>query len=260
MTLVIGTAFGDHGGALISDTRVTFESGQSRDMIRKAYPVGNYIAVGFAGSVRIGFSMVHNLKLNLQTPAEAASDIWEPMSVAREWSHIAKAIFEGAPIAEQRLGSRVLMVGIDPKGSGARLIRFASPEFAPQFVRKGLRTCSIGSGTADRGYMRVVRAHADIKASPVKLLQGGMNFWAGDLANGIGQEVLNNPRSDVGRHFHVLTVEHRGFSLHTSSRSTFVDWHDGPINLDPMPDVATGFAQFCEIAREEGLSASAAKC
>jgi len=44
-------------GALYSDVQVTFRDGNTKDLLQKAYPVSNFIAAGFAGSVRIGFKL-----------------------------------------------------------------------------------------------------------------------------------------------------------------------------------------------------------
>jgi hypothetical protein len=260
MTLVVGTAFNQFGGALISDTRVTFATGGCRDMIRKAHPVGRCMAAGFAGSVAIGFALIQNLTANLRLPANAAQDVWEPMSVAREWSRIAKAIFDHAPAVEKMQNSRVLIVGIDPKGSGARLIRLAAPSFKPEFMRQGVRTCSIGTGASDKRIMRVVRPHVDIRSTPGCLLQGGIGLWAGALADYLGEETGTHLVTDVGRNFHVLTVEAHGFTLHHSGRKSLVDWQDEPIDLDPMPTVAATYGQFLELAKAEGLTAAAASC
>lgn len=260
MTLVIGTAFGHFGGAILSDTRVTFASGEYRDMIRKAYPVGNYMAVGFAGSVAIGFRMVNDLAWKLRRRPERPNAVCLPFVVAEAWAQHAKAIYEQAHQPEQMLGSRILMVALDPQGSGVRLIRLDSPSFIPQFARQGLRTCSIGSGAKDRRYMRVVRPHADMRGTPAQFLQGGIGLWAGVLADAVGQESAQHPRKDVGRHFHVLTVEQAGFTLHTSGRKSFVDWQDEPIDLDPMPVVADDYLKFKEMAEAEGFASAAASC
>jgi hypothetical protein len=260
MTLVVGITFSHFGGALLSDTRVTFASGPTRDMIRKSYSIGRCMAAGFAGSVAIGFDLVHSLTMNLQLPANASNNVWDPAWVAREWSPIAKAIFDQAPEAEGKHGSSILMVGVDPKGSGARLIRLSAPTFKPQFLRQGVRMCSIGTGSRDRRIMREVRRYVDMRTTPAGLLQGGIALWAGSLADYVGNESGTHLGSDVGRHFHVLTVEARGFSLHASGRESFVDWQDEPINLDPMPAVAESFRQFCQMSEADGFAAAAARC
>jgi len=58
MTWVVGklTPFGL--GIVASDIRVTF-GGRTEDCLQKIYPVGGGILAGFAGSVKIGFSLLH---------------------------------------------------------------------------------------------------------------------------------------------------------------------------------------------------------
>lgn len=163
MTLVIGASAMAGIGAIVSDIRVSFPDGSSRDMLRKAYPVGNHIAAGFAGSVAIGFALLEDLTVNLKLPRGSETSYWLPHFVADAWQPVASEIFAKHPEHERRLGSRVLLAGTDPTDSGVRLIRFASPDFKPQFIRRGLRTCSIGSGASDQRYMRAIRPHFDIR-------------------------------------------------------------------------------------------------
>jgi hypothetical protein len=46
----------------VSDVRVTLADGSERDCLQKIYPVARSIALGFAGSVRLGFKMVEAMK------------------------------------------------------------------------------------------------------------------------------------------------------------------------------------------------------
>ena len=47
---------------MAADNRVGPPSfGSERDMLQKAYPLGPYIIGGFAGSVKIGFELLHSL-------------------------------------------------------------------------------------------------------------------------------------------------------------------------------------------------------
>ncbi len=54
------TIFGYSVG--VSDIRVTLYDGSERDCLQKIYPIAQSIALGFAGSVRIGFEMVDVMK------------------------------------------------------------------------------------------------------------------------------------------------------------------------------------------------------
>ena len=60
-------------GALYSDVQVTFPDGSTKDLLQKAYPLSNFIAAGFAGSVRIGFMLLDSLSQFLQLPNSTVS-------------------------------------------------------------------------------------------------------------------------------------------------------------------------------------------
>jgi hypothetical protein len=65
MTWCIGWAnlFGYSVG--ISDIRVTFSNHREFDCLQKIYYIGPTLAIAFAGSVDIGFSMVEQLTADL---------------------------------------------------------------------------------------------------------------------------------------------------------------------------------------------------
>lgn len=87
MTWVVGvsTIFGY--GALYSDIQVTYSGGGSTDVLQKAYPLSNFIAAGFAGSVRIGFMLLQSLSDFLRIPDDALSKLaWDPVWVVHNWA------------------------------------------------------------------------------------------------------------------------------------------------------------------------------
>src|SRR5450759_2701557 len=101
MTWVVGATSVFGYGALYSDVQVTFADGSTRDLVQKAYPLGNFIAAGFAGSVRIGFKLLQSLAVFLVLPDEAlGSHASDPIWVATQWAPIARSVFEGAPPIE----------------------------------------------------------------------------------------------------------------------------------------------------------------
>lgn len=65
MTWVVGASSILGYGVMISDVRITFSDGTEKDMLRKVYPVGPWMLAGFAGSVRIGMTLIDNLKQSL---------------------------------------------------------------------------------------------------------------------------------------------------------------------------------------------------
>jgi signal transduction histidine kinase len=117
LTWVIGASSLFGYGVMISDVRVTFRTGETADILRKAYPVGPYIVAGFAGSVLIGFQLLQSLHEFLFVPpseAEADRVAWKPEWVAEHWAPEARKIFAKCPFAERKLGSHFLMVGVSP--------------------------------------------------------------------------------------------------------------------------------------------------
>ena len=68
MTWVVGAPSVFGYGALYSDVQVTFADGNTRDLVQKAYPLSNFIAAGFAGSVRVGFMLLQSRWISLGCP------------------------------------------------------------------------------------------------------------------------------------------------------------------------------------------------
>src|SRR5437870_12835811 len=79
MTWIVGATSLYGYGALYSDVQVTFRGGMTRDLIQKAYPLSNFIAAGFSGSVRIGFHLLQSLSDCLRLPEEdLRTQAWDP--------------------------------------------------------------------------------------------------------------------------------------------------------------------------------------
>jgi len=86
MTWVVGATSMFGYGALYSDVQVTFADGTTKDLIQKAYPITNFIAAGFSGSVRVGFSLLQSLAECTLLPDEALrTQAWDPVWVAKRW-------------------------------------------------------------------------------------------------------------------------------------------------------------------------------
>jgi hypothetical protein len=83
MTWIVGTPYGFGYGIGISDVRVTLGDHSEHDCLQKIYPVGRFIAMGFAGSVRIGFAMIETLRTFLYN--EDQSLAYDPTAVAQWW-------------------------------------------------------------------------------------------------------------------------------------------------------------------------------
>src|SRR5579864_3416681 len=99
MTWIVGmpTLWGYSIG--ISDIRVTLADGSEVDCLQKIYPTAQFIALGFAGSVAIGFTMVRAMQQWLH--CDESDRAWYALEVAELWPEIAKDIFAAAPECEQ---------------------------------------------------------------------------------------------------------------------------------------------------------------
>ena len=153
MTWILGSAIPFGYGALISDIRVTLRDGTHLDILQKIYPVGSMMMAGFAGSVEIGFVMIHDLQrwLHLDQPADFPErrNMWRPQEACWRWHRRGRRIFGAAPLALQRLGCQLLMVGAAPFDNGmggpiSRCVRMTSPNFFPERVVSSWS--SIGTG------------------------------------------------------------------------------------------------------------------
>jgi hypothetical protein len=129
---------------------------KEKDCLQKIYPVGQYLAAGFAGSVQIGFEMIRSLKkgLRLEDPSLA----WDPTVIAQEWPMTARKIFQKYPGATQEHGCQLILLGVHstedvgiPGMGRAYIYSFSWPHFEP-VLAKPYEVLSIGSvsGTATK--------------------------------------------------------------------------------------------------------------
>jgi hypothetical protein len=112
MTWIVGTPTMFGYGIGISDVRVTLSNDSEHDCLQKIYPVGQFIAMGFAGSVRIGFAMLETLAAFLHTEDQSLS--WDPAAVAEWWPEDARSVFAKFPEAERVHQSHLMMIATHP--------------------------------------------------------------------------------------------------------------------------------------------------
>jgi hypothetical protein len=192
-------------GALYSDIQVTFRDGHTADLIQKAYPISNFIAAGFAGSVRIGFSLLQSLSDCLKLPPEASqTHAWEPKWVSAKWTPIARSIFDGADRDERALRSSVLLVGVSPTetcGLGAKVYftRFVAPDFRPCIMSRAIKVCSIGSGAKVSEYHQSLRPLFRLTGGIMKAEVMHSGGWARTLGFSISRRLADHPHLGISR-------------------------------------------------------------
>lgn len=137
MTWIVGKPIPFCYSAVMSDIRVTLADGCERDCPQKIYQVGPFLALGFAGSVAIGFAMTARLTELLGSAQPGIA--WEPDVVADWWPQDARDVFERFPTSERALGCHLLLAGAHPSRNNgeapwakAYIYRFRSPDFVPR--------------------------------------------------------------------------------------------------------------------------------
>jgi hypothetical protein len=252
-------------GALYSDVQVTLRSGQTKDLIQKAYPLGNFIAAGFAGSVQIGFRLLQSLSNFVAlSPEESQIMAWEPTFVSSSWATTAKSIFDSSPSEERDLGSRILMVGASPVetcGLGAKIYitRFASPDFRPGIMSHARKICHIGSGAGVREYKQSLKQHFRHVGGIHQAEVGEEGGWARQIGFSLSRALSHHPREGISRHLHILIVRRGGISVETNDENIYPPGDVPRIEIR-MPTVAQGYEQFRAMTASCGDDAAGAIC
>jgi hypothetical protein len=275
MTWVIGASSIFGYGAIMADVRITFSNGHERDMLQKAYPLGPYIIGGFAGSVKIGFELLHSLQYGMAPPASAGPPdsvwTWEPVGVAHEWQPIAKTIFANAEPGEQALQSQILIVGIShedltsdavkaPKviqRPHAIIIRMMSPEFEPLVTSRPLSIEHIGSGAFVDKYVDLMKHYVDPMSGTLQAETAAFGMWPKMLARGVRQAVSDDPVSGISPHVHILVCR-SGQMFMMNNDTTIVPTGKDPIEFK-MPKVAQSYAEFLAMCNATGIIAAGAR-
>jgi len=265
MTWVIGAASLFSRAALISDVRVRFQDGTTADMLQKAYPIGNYVAAGFAGSVRIGFELISSLRNLLPPQLIAGGYACDPVEVVNAWVPYAKEIFRQASQAERSLNAHILLVGASPtENMGSpqfpkiHLIRMVAPHFVPGFFNQGLRMCSIGTGAQVADYKRALRPLFRNSSGVHQAHMVGIHHWAHTLGHCVSTTVRDSMHQGFSASFHIIGLTLGDMAVMTNDMTTY------PLNAPPteltMPQVAQSWDQFDEMAKARARASACAAC
>jgi hypothetical protein len=263
MTWVIGASSIFGAGALISDTRVQLADGTTAELLQKAYFVGNYIAAGFAGSVRIGFKLINSLAEGLAVPEGVGPRPWDLRLVARQWAPTARRIFSDAADEEKQLGSQLLLVGASPAGHAGSpfpridIARLAAPEFSPRFS-SGLSVRHVGSGARVAAYKRSLRPLFRLSSRIHRAHVAGVPEWARQLAFSVTVSARDQAHQGISDHLHVIGVRLGDMSIYTNDMTTYAV--DGPPIALRMPRVAHSWEEFVAMTQGAKSIASGASC
>lgn len=260
MTWIVGspTFFGYAVG--VSDIRVTFGDGRSLDCLQKIYPVGRFIAVGFAGAVEFGFWAIHDLRrqLRLRDPARA----WVPGWVIFRWYRRARRVFARAPADIRNMGAQLIFFGVSPTADmGIRgyarptVAILRAPEFFPHLVSMNAVE-SIGSGAGVEVYAKEIRGlneHREL----MQMEAGSPGGYGAALQHCIANVCDEHRNKTVSPNVHVCMVRRGEIVVAPSGYRRLVrpgEWSDG------MPPVAATWDEFASMAAAVGADAYAATC
>jgi len=244
---------------MASDICVTLGDGSVRDCLRKSYPVGRFIIAGFAGSVRIGFTLLDDLLDYLRMPEEDADKCWDPAGVAADWAADAAAIFAAQPEHQRKLGSEILLLGIDPDDRAIRggvpvLSVLRAPTFVPDTQRGGGKVMAIGSGVNQTEVMeRLRKAIRDPRLMQTEVMNSG--GFGRTIADDVTYCLFQGAPKGVSRHLHVSLAGLDQGSVHPNNLITLSE--DGePETVLQMPPVAESWAQLCQMLNLDPSEAS----
>ena len=213
----------------ISDVRVTLSDGSEYDCLQKIYPVTNSIAVGFAGSVRIGFMMAETMRRWLR--CEEPDAFWHPLEVAEQWPEIAQKVFQSAPPEEQQSLCALIVLSTDPvarNGPGPQTYvhTFHSPDFAP-IKTETQKAAGIGSGNfiaEHRRHLDELSANHERRFNLMRM-EAGM---PGGLGSNLGYQLTDllkrTSPSGISSHLHYCWVYLGKVIIKTNDHSIVGRW------------------------------------
>jgi hypothetical protein len=256
MTWIIGTSL-PFGYALgLSDIRVRFRDGSEADCLRKIYAVGRFIALGFAGSVYIGFKMAQSLARMLYLPDYSRA--WIPEYVAKEWQTRAQQVFDLSPNIEKAQGCQLMLLGVHPTNNHgdspwakSEAYTFFAPDFQPVRIRPE-KLVSIGSGAKVKEYSRILKNLSKQTNSVMPLetvIPGGMSSGISDSITDVIQQVH---KKGISPHLHICLVSRGDVILRTNDR-IFIGEDDSDNFI--MPNVVTSWLDFEKFASTRSTEA-----
>jgi hypothetical protein len=281
MTWIVGISTPFGYSFALSDTRVTLGDDREIDCLQKIYPVARFIAVGFAGSVKIGFDIVEALKASLHEADEKLA--WNPPELVPQLPLLLRKVFQDAGAEEQVNHSHIMLLSThptEPVGSPwarAYVHVLRSPDFTPEEI-KPHQLGTIGCHTSSQACVEAVERFSTDPSSHEALMQGevgprgGLGSRLGMMLTPILEEA--QPRG-ISPHLHECWVYRGKIVIGTNDHvklGRWSAWNPGVENAEAhqahsvgtpetpgfafsMPGVATSWEQLLSILESQGSSA-----
>lgn len=249
-----------------SDIRVTFRDGSECDCLQKIYPVGPNIALGFSGSVAVGFDMLDKARRLLRDPTRPRQK--HPECFAADWPRFARRVFEDADECERAVRCDLVILGAFRKRGIVQTCAFGfrDPVFKPSRVQfGGIR--SIGSGA--RRFGDRLRPIWERKVLPLHLTPYGRGILGRELVNRLSALLaVPIPHGGVSRHLQFTTVSINGVrtedvlpflgparSQYSLCNFSYLE----PDDRTPIHQLAKTKSDFDNIAKKRGFPSAVAR-
>lgn len=224
-------------GFAVSDIRVTLANGEERDCLQKIYSLGNFVAGGFAGSVRIGFAMLETLS-TLLNPPEAKNGACDPVALAQWWPTDARDVFSKFCREEQALHSHLMLISASPTENNgdapwakSYIHIFRSPDFQAEQIAFW-QVGAIGSGNFVEDCRGLIERFSTDREAATQLMKGevGRPGGAGAELGWSATTVLKRCcPNGISSHLHYCWVFRGQIIIETNDHTTYGRWSMVPL-------------------------------
>lgn len=218
----------------------------TKDCVQKAYIVGASMAVGFAGSIKIGFELIKSFKEFLEPPHKEKGFAWQPDWVAENWSPKAKKIFDAAPAEEKKLHSEIIIVGASPKEDNgipgwAKIytIKLQSPNFVLKINENSNQILCIGNGANE--YANKIQEILDDSSSSMKMEVAFSGGHGMTIMHRIQTAIKKIPNKHISEHLHYFIVKREGF---IEGNNDYGYFENKEMKKFEMPKLATEYDEL----------------
>jgi hypothetical protein len=264
MTWVIGTPTMMGYGLVIGDIQVTVPTPNGPvyiDGIQKVFPVGRFIAAGFAGNVAVGYRLIDDLMQWLRFPPTDTTSAWMPPWVIAKWRRRARWLYPSLATSGEEVG--LVVSGVSPQEDNgipgmartyAWILR--SPSFEPKPI-EWMKVGAIGRGNQVEQYRQALE---NVNEDPVPYYQGevggAQGMFATTLAHMLGNRVERTPEPGISPHLLICTVRRGAVSLWTNDYDVFEEGGKRPALR--MPPIARTWPEVVALLERNGLAESQA--
>jgi hypothetical protein len=256
MTWILGSGVMFGYGALISDVRVSWGSGDTLDALQKIYPAAPNMMAGFAGSVELGFQLIADMQRAFVLPRRS---VWPTRVAAWHWRRRARRRFADAPATLRALGSQVILVGVSPTKDGpflrAHCVTMRAPEYWPVWA-KPREWASIGSGSAHENAKYFANLMADAEWQYLQNEVVSPGEVARSVATTVVIDLMKTPMASVSGVLQIGRAKLDSCEYDPLMRYKQVGAWSIPERDDRK--LIASWSELRKVARDMGLDASAA--